>query len=337
MSEATPGLRSESALRGWTGPLGLRDIFVTIPKHAIALVECYEKLMRGPSPLSAGEREMIYAYLSRRNDCHFCFTSHSACAVALGIDRSLFALPQERIDQMALRPEVRKALRFALALNLPGVERGQLDDARDQVGRLPRELVRDTVLVAALTAFINRVIDGLGASLSDELHARNGAHLAEHGYVQVIDQVRTSLEAAGHGAAPSQPFDKTSPFPAFGDKAPLLAWFSRFQQDVLDGGPLPNRQARAIREAVAGANGIAMAEPPKPDPFIHFAVELTLRPHWRGLADSAALYESGGSDAHLRQVVLITALGNFLDRVVIGLPTLFDRNTDLDSLLWGHK
>jgi hypothetical protein len=114
-----------------------------------------------------------------------------------------------------------------------------------------------------------------------------------------------------------------------------MTFFSRFQQDVLDNGPLPKRDARAIREAVAGANGIAMSAEPRPDPFLHYAVDLTLRPHSRGRADSTPLYAAGGGDDHLRQVVLIAALGNFLDRIAIGLPDFFDRNADLDALIWG--
>ena len=42
--------------------------------------ELAETLLPGPSTLTSGEREMIAAFVSARNDCHFCQASHSAAA-----------------------------------------------------------------------------------------------------------------------------------------------------------------------------------------------------------------------------------------------------------------
>ncbi len=39
-------------------------------------------LLRGPSPLERGERELIAAYVSELNGCRFCASSHGACAAA---------------------------------------------------------------------------------------------------------------------------------------------------------------------------------------------------------------------------------------------------------------
>src|SRR6187431_1575830 len=44
------------------------------------LVRFTEEVMRGPSPLSAGLRELIGAFVSRRNECLFCSDAHAAAA-----------------------------------------------------------------------------------------------------------------------------------------------------------------------------------------------------------------------------------------------------------------
>lgn len=44
------------------------------------LVRFTEEVMRGPSPLSPGLRELIGAYFSRRNRCAFCSDAHAAAA-----------------------------------------------------------------------------------------------------------------------------------------------------------------------------------------------------------------------------------------------------------------
>ena len=56
-------------------------------KHLNALAEV---LLRGPSSLTSAEREMIAAYVSAGNECHFCCQSHAAAARAhLGEHRGL--------------------------------------------------------------------------------------------------------------------------------------------------------------------------------------------------------------------------------------------------------
>jgi AhpD family alkylhydroperoxidase len=45
-----------------------------------------ERLMRGPSPFTPGERELIAAYVSGLNGWRFCFNVHSRAACGLGIE-----------------------------------------------------------------------------------------------------------------------------------------------------------------------------------------------------------------------------------------------------------
>src|SRR4026208_517110 len=45
------------------------------------LVRFTEEVMRGPSPLSPGLRELIGAYFSKKNQCSFCSDAHAAAAV----------------------------------------------------------------------------------------------------------------------------------------------------------------------------------------------------------------------------------------------------------------
>jgi len=63
--EGLPGIVSVLAYRAETAQ----------PLRALA-----EMLLRGTSPLSSGEREMIATFVSTRNDCYFCQTSHRAAA-----------------------------------------------------------------------------------------------------------------------------------------------------------------------------------------------------------------------------------------------------------------
>jgi AhpD family alkylhydroperoxidase len=59
---------------------GITSGFAFRPETAKPLRELAEVLLRGPSSLPSAEREMIATFVSTRNDCYFCQTSHRAAA-----------------------------------------------------------------------------------------------------------------------------------------------------------------------------------------------------------------------------------------------------------------
>src|SRR6185295_18595065 len=66
------------------------------------LVRFTEEIMRGPSPLSPGLRELIGAYFSKRNQCTFCSDAHAATAAEYLekelVDEVLSDLETSRLD-----------------------------------------------------------------------------------------------------------------------------------------------------------------------------------------------------------------------------------------------
>ena len=59
---------------------GITSSFAFRPEIAKPMRELAEALLRGPSLLSSAEREMIATFVSTRNDCYFCQSSHRAAA-----------------------------------------------------------------------------------------------------------------------------------------------------------------------------------------------------------------------------------------------------------------
>ena len=49
----------------------IMHLFAFKPDRGEPLAQFTQGVMRGPSPLSAGQRELIAAFTSRRNDCPF--------------------------------------------------------------------------------------------------------------------------------------------------------------------------------------------------------------------------------------------------------------------------
>ncbi len=74
--------------------------------------------MRGPSPLSPGERELIDSDRSALAGCHYVNMSHKACAIALGIDRKIFEVILDDFEAAPVAKRLKPILRFARKLTL---------------------------------------------------------------------------------------------------------------------------------------------------------------------------------------------------------------------------
>lgn len=168
--EGVPGIRSLVMFRPETG------------QHLYALAEV---LLRGNSTLTQAERELIAAYVSRRNECVFCSNSHAAAA------RCLFGEGDTTVDDVLndlntsnISPKLKSLLQIAGKVQILGKEVRQDDiDLARGLGATDKE-IHDAVLIAASFSMFNRYVDGL-ASLTPtnlEVYKEMGKRMVQ-GYV----------------------------------------------------------------------------------------------------------------------------------------------------------
>jgi len=168
---------------GLPGIIGPLEQFPATGQHLRALAQ---ELLRGASPLTPGERELIAAYVSSENDCFFCTSSHGAAARHLLGDQSA-AVDQVRRDlvEAAIGEKLRALLAIAKKVQMGGrrVTDEDVASAREE-GATDRE-IHDTVLIAAAFCMYNRYVDGLGTWAPDnpDLYDEHGAALASNGYL----------------------------------------------------------------------------------------------------------------------------------------------------------
>src|SRR5437870_10825304 len=67
-----------SSLKSLPVDAGLLQIFQAFPKAARPLLEYHDVLLRGDSPFSASERELIAAYVSGLNKCDYRSEEHTS-------------------------------------------------------------------------------------------------------------------------------------------------------------------------------------------------------------------------------------------------------------------
>lgn len=155
------------------------------PETAKPLNDLAEVLLRGPSTLTRGERELIAAYVSRLNDCHFCHTSHATFA-ALQLEGGWEVVDCVVVDPATapVSAKVRSLLALAAMVQRSGraVTSEAVDAARAE-GATDVE-IHDTILIAAAFCMFNRYVDGLGTWAPPERddYAEMGRMIVEDGY-----------------------------------------------------------------------------------------------------------------------------------------------------------
>lgn len=167
------------------GIVGLLDYRPETAKPLTALAEVL--LADDQNSLSKGEREIIAASVSYKNDCHFCHSSHAASAAAhfhAGVD--FIDEIKNGVSMSGISDKLRALLQIAHHVQQGGKKVTPEDIARARSEGATDKEIHDTVLIAAAFCMYNRYVDGLGTWAPKENIAfmEMGKNLAEHGYLE---------------------------------------------------------------------------------------------------------------------------------------------------------
>ena len=166
---------------------GISGAFAFRPETAKPMRALAEVLLRGPSSLSSGEREMIATFVSTRNDCYFCQTSHRAAAAHhLGGDYPLVDAVRFDYENAPVSPKLKALLAIAGKVRISGKSVTSEDVARARDEGATDLEIHDTVLIAAAFSMYNRYVDGLATFTPRDpgQYDAMGAMMAEQGYVR---------------------------------------------------------------------------------------------------------------------------------------------------------
>lgn len=150
-----PHIPLEEHLPGITGLLEYRK------DTAAPIRELTQILLRGPSTLTEGERELIATIVSYKNECTFCCTAHTAAADVLLGEENTAAQIKNDINTAPVSEKMKALLTIAAQVQESGknVTSSSIERAKES-GATDLE-IHDTVLIAALFSLYNRYVDGL--------------------------------------------------------------------------------------------------------------------------------------------------------------------------------
>ncbi len=168
------------------GVPGIRSLVMFRPATGKPLYELAQVLLRGESTLSEAERELIAAYVSKRNDTMFCMMSHAAASRALfGDDKKIVDDVLKDMPHAPISDKMKALLNIAGKVQILGKEVKPEDvAAARKEGATDKEL-HDTVLIAAAFSMYNRYVDGLASftPTDEKEYETMGKRMAEKGYV----------------------------------------------------------------------------------------------------------------------------------------------------------
>ena len=140
---------------------GISAGFTFRPETAKPMRELAHVLLHEPNSLTPGERELIATFVSSRNNCHFCQSSHAAAAACHLGDAAVVEQVKTDFAAAPVSGKLKALLAIAGKVQQDGklVTKADVDAARE-LGATGIE-VHDTVLIAAAFCMFNRYVDGL--------------------------------------------------------------------------------------------------------------------------------------------------------------------------------
>lgn len=162
---------------------GIIALLESRPVLGEALSILAQVLLRGPSSILEGEREMIAAYTSYQNDCAFCHETHLRAAanlLGLPLDEARHVITgqishsQKMTDMFEVADGVVHLDRGGIEVTIAGFrESSTLTDAE----------IHDVVAITSAFCMYNRYVDGLGTVFPDsDVLDELGRQLSDKGY-----------------------------------------------------------------------------------------------------------------------------------------------------------
>jgi uncharacterized peroxidase-related enzyme len=160
----------------------LLDVFRAYPATSRPLLEYHQVLLRGPSPLTVAERELIAAYVSGLNACRYCHGVHAATAQAFGISEGTLDALLDDVGTAPVAERLKPLLSYARKLTLTPSKITPGDAEALLAAGWEEQALHDAVAICGLFNLMNRLVEGLGIAAGQDYFQVAGPRLADIGY-----------------------------------------------------------------------------------------------------------------------------------------------------------
>lgn len=176
-----PHIPLESHLPGITGLLEYRK------ETGQPIRELTEILLRGPSSLTRGDRELIATVVSNGNQCKFCSAAHAATVDMLLGESETARMVKTDISTAPVSEKMKALLTIADKVREDGKKVTSLHIETAKAAGASDIEIHDTVLIAALFCLYNRYVDGMATAMPEDSGYFNvlADRLVNYGYFRL--------------------------------------------------------------------------------------------------------------------------------------------------------
>jgi uncharacterized peroxidase-related enzyme len=160
----------------------LLQVFRRYPEYSRPLLDYHQLLLRGPSPFTEAERELIAAYVSGVNSCGYCHGVHAVTAETFGVPAGVLTAALTDLDTAPVDDKLKPVLRYVGKLTSAPSRVNQADADEVFAAGWDEVALYHAILVCALFNFMNRLVDGLGIQADSGYYAESAARLHKIGY-----------------------------------------------------------------------------------------------------------------------------------------------------------
>jgi uncharacterized peroxidase-related enzyme len=141
-----------------------------------------ERLMRGPSPFTPAERELIAAYVSGINSCRYCHGTHARVAEGFGIADGTFTALMNDFDNAPIDARLKPVLRYVRKLTETPSRMTPRDAEAVYSEGWSDEALLHAVAVCAYFNNMNRLVEGTGIVGTAAGYEQAAERLVKSGY-----------------------------------------------------------------------------------------------------------------------------------------------------------
>ena len=165
---------------------GVRHILQMNKPVGRALITLHEALLRGDSPLTPAQHELIAAYVSGLNECQYCFGVHAETASQFGVPEESLRKMLFDLGDVQMEDRMRALLDYVRRLTLAPHQLVQADADRVFAAGWSERALHDAILTTCLFNFMNRLLDGHGCQGDTQVYKQRGQGLAREGYAPLL-------------------------------------------------------------------------------------------------------------------------------------------------------
>lgn len=164
------------------------DFFSKRPATFGPFIETCEQIMRGPSPLTPAQRELIGTYVSGLNACPYCHDVHNEAVKAFGMDADLTRRLISDRASVDIDDDFRVLLEFVQKTTESAYKVSDKDYEKLYAAGWGDDAIHDAIIVTCLFNFMNRLVSSFGIEADAEYLAKAGPRIKDEGYASSMQQ-----------------------------------------------------------------------------------------------------------------------------------------------------